>query len=217
MHMQCMVCICMGKKQKESVLANKKRGGSGGGVHSIRHLPRRDDFSSHTHPHFLGFYAENTFLVFFSGEGGSIVCVLSGFRGSIDYKRIIKDDSMIIIHRQAGRTLRREVATLEPEKDALLEGRSVLLKRRETPPPLGRSVAFAGGWSGEAAGRREERGRKGQCFNGGIFFCGVVLCFALKPPSCWCFMFSLPLCAPCLIFPSLGDTSHRVRILHGEG
>jgi hypothetical protein len=61
---------------------------------------------------------------------------------------------------------------------------------------LGRSVAFAGGWSGEAAGRREERGRKGRFQWWDIFFVGFVFC--IKRPSCWCFMFSLPLCALCL-------------------
>jgi hypothetical protein len=71
------------------------------------------------------------------------------------------DDSMIIIH-STGRAnfAPRVFATLEAEMDVLLEGRSVLLKRRE--PPLRRSVAFSMvDWSGEAAGRREERGRKG--------------------------------------------------------
>jgi hypothetical protein len=41
-----------------------------------------------------------------------------------------------------------------------------------------------------------------------IFFCGVglvvvVFCIKPSPPSCWCFMFPLPLCALCLTYPFL--------------
>jgi hypothetical protein len=54
-------------------------------------------------------------------------------------------------------------------------------------------------WSGEAAGRREERGRKGNVsMVGYFFFVGlgwvvVVFCIKPSPPSCWCFMFSFTL------------------------
>jgi hypothetical protein len=70
MHMQCMVCICMGKKQKERVLANKKRGGSSGGVHFPFGISPEEMISQATHTHtFPASTPKTPFWFFFQGRG----------------------------------------------------------------------------------------------------------------------------------------------------